>query len=209
MIKIEKMSKRFKEKVIFNHFDLEINDGDLVAIVGKSGCGKTTLLNILGLIDFDYDGCVLYDGVNTKQLKKSKRQLFIRNRINYLFQNYALVDDMSVEENMNLALYYEKLSKKEKEDIIKNALASVGLSGYEKKIIYTLSGGEQQRVSLARTMIKRGNIILADEPTGNLDDENREIVLKNLIALNKLGKTVIIVTHDEYIAQKCTRIIEL
>lgn len=209
MIKIEKLTKKFKEKIIFDNFNLEIKDGELIAIVGKSGCGKTTLLNILGLIDTIYDGNVSYNKIDLKQLNKSKRQTFIRKHINYLFQNYALIDDATVEKNLQLALYYTKLSKKEKVDIIKNTLTSVGLNGYEKKMVYTLSGGEQQRISLARAMIKQGNIILADEPTGNLDAENRDIVLENLINLNKLGKTVIIVTHDEYVAKKCDRIIEL
>lgn len=209
MIKIEKLTKKFKEKIIFDNFNLEIKDGELIAIVGKSGCGKTTLLNILGLIDTIYDGNVSYNKIDLKQLNKSKRQTFIRKHINYLFQNYALIDDATVEKNLQLALYYTKLSKKEKADIIKNTLTSVGLNGYEKKMVYTLSGGEQQRISLARAMIKQGNIILADEPTGNLDAENRDIVLENLINLNKLGKTVIIVTHDEYVAKKCDRIIEL
>lgn len=209
MIIVKNLRKKFDDKIIFDNFNLKINDGELIAITGKSGCGKTTLLNILGLIDSHYDGDVIYDGIKVRELKKTKKQIFVRNHINYLFQNYALIDDESVKKNIELALYYDKLSKIEKEKIIKDVLYDVGLNNYENKMVYTLSGGEQQRISLARAIVKKGNIILADEPTGNLDAENRDIVIENLIKLNEMGKTVIIVTHDMYVAQRCHRIIEL
>lgn len=209
MIQIKNLTKRFGDNVVLDSLNLDIHDGDLLAITGTSGCGKTTLLNILGLIDSNYEGDILYNGESLKNLKKSKRQLFIRNNISYLFQNYALIDDEDVKSNLALALYYEKMTKIEKERTIKNVLEKLGLTGYEKKKIFTLSGGEQQRVSIARTMIKKGNIILADEPTGNLDDENRDIVIRSLIELNQMGKTIVVVTHDDYVAKKCRRMIQL
>lgn len=209
MIKITNITKKFGENVIFENLNLEIESGQLVAITGKSGCGKTTLLNLIGMIDTKYEGKIEYDNVMLHSMKNSQKQKFISDNINYLFQNYALIDDKTVLENLELALFYEKLNKQEKKDIILKSLEAVGLPMYEEKKVYTLSGGEQQRVSLARVIIKKGNIILADEPTGNLDEENRNIVLNNLIELNKQGKTVIIVTHDPYVAEKCNKIISL
>lgn len=209
MIKIIDLKKSFKDKVIFENFNYTIKDGTMIAIVGKSGSGKTTLLNILGLLDFDFDGKILYDDQEISKLNEKHITKYIRNNINYLFQNYALIDNETVEKNLLLSLEYEKISKQDKILKINNVLENVGLSNYNKKRIYTLSGGEQQRIALARTMLKRGNIILADEPTGNLDDENSKIVIKLLKNLQKLGKTIIIVTHNQEIADKCDEIIRL
>ncbi|MEG0823006.1 MAG: ABC transporter ATP-binding protein [Erysipelotrichaceae bacterium] len=209
MIEVKNITKLFKDKAVFEKFNLNIGNGELVAITGKSGCGKTTLLNMIGLIDTVYNGEIEYNGTTLHSLSSRQKQIFIRNNINYLFQNYALVDDSTVYDNLKLAMYYDKIPLKEKNEIIKKSLKEVNLAGYEDKKVYTLSGGEQQRVALARAMIKKGNIILADEPTGNLDEENRNIVLSSLIDQNKLGKTVIIVTHDPYVASKCNRIINL
>lgn len=207
MIKIENLNKSFGEKEVIKNFNYEIPDGTMVAITGKSGCGKSTLLNILGLLDVDYDGKVLYDGIQMSKEKEKKRNEYIRNNINYLFQNYALIDTDTVYENLLLALEYEKISKTEKKNMIDNALSLVNLNDYNNKKIFTLSGGEQQRVALARIILKRGNIILADEPTGNLDKENSEKVIKILKKLKKEGRTIIIVTHDESIANQCDDVI--
>ena len=133
----------------------------------------------------------------------------IREKICYLFQNFALVDDESVDYNLNLALEYRKGSKKEKLELKENALKMVGLNGYLNKKIYTLSGGEQQRISIARAILKPNKIILADEPTGNLDTENASAVFNILKNVAKLGITVIVVTHDADIAGMCDRILEL
>jgi putative ABC transport system ATP-binding protein len=207
MIKIEKLNKSFGEKEVIKNFSYEIPDGIMLAITGKSGCGKSTLLNILGLLDIDYDGEILYDGVKISKEKEKKRNEYIRNNINYLFQNYALIDTDTVYENLLLALEYEKKSKEEKKNMINEVLALVNLENYNNKKIFTLSGGEQQRVALARIILKRGNIILADEPTGNLDKENSEKVIKILKRLKKEGRTIIIVTHDESIANQCDDVI--
>lgn len=209
MIKIENLSKSFGEKKVIENFNFEINDGEMIAITGKSGCGKSTLLNILGLLDNEYDGNVFYDEKLLKNEKESRRNKFIRNNINYLFQNYALVDTDTVYENLLLALEYEKISHKEKAKRIDSTLTIVGLKGFENKKIYTLSGGEQQRVALARVILKKGTIILADEPTGNLDKENSDKIIEILKKLQENGKTIIIVTHDEEIAKKCDNIVKL
>lgn len=209
MIEIKNITKKFDEKTLFENLNISIENGDLVAIIGKSGCGKTTLLNLIGLIDTVYEGEIECNGTLLDSLSSQQKQRFIRNNINYLFQNYALIDDSNVYENLKLAMYYDKISEEEKKEKIKQSLKMVDLEGYENKRVYTLSGGEQQRIALARAMIKKGNIILADEPTGNLDGENRDIVLNNLITQNKQGKTVIIVTHDDFVANQCNKIIRL
>ncbi len=209
MIEIKNLNKSFKENQVFTNFNCHIKDGFMTAIIGKSGSGKSTLLNMIGLLDLDYQGDILYDNINIKNLKENKQTEFIRKNINYLFQNYALIDNETVEQNLLLALAYEKISKKEKLDKINQVLAKVGLDNFNDKKIYTLSGGEQQRIALARTIIKTGNIILADEPTGNLDEENKNQVLKILKELKDLGKTIIIVTHDLSIAHECDEIIKL
>ena len=149
----------------------------------------------------------LYDGIMVSAEKEKKRNEYIRNNINYLFQNYALIDTDTVYENLILALEYEKITKKEKLKRINETLELVGLKDFNNKKIFTLSGGEQQRVALARIMLKRGDIILADEPTGNLDKENSNKVMEILTRLKKDGKTIIIVTHDESIANQCDDVI--
>lgn len=209
MIEIKELCKSFEEKKIFDSFSYTINDGTMLAIVGKSGCGKSTLLNIIGLLDCDYKGQVLYDGIEVSKSKDSKKIEYIRNNINYLFQNYALIDSETVQDNLLLALQYEKMSKDDKIVMINKALKEVDMEYYNAKKIYTLSGGEQQRVALARIMLKKGNIILADEPTGNLDEVNSKKVMNLLKKLQKQGKTIIIVTHNEYIAKECDEILNL
>ncbi len=209
MIELKKVSKSFGEKIIFTDLSYKINNGEFVAIVGKSGCGKSTLLNIIGLLDFDYTGEVLFNGKDVAMLKEKQVNEYIRNNINYLFQNYALIDDESVEYNLLLALEYEKIPLKEKKEKVSEALDKVGLASYNNKKVYTLSGGEQQRVALARIMLKKGDIILADEPTGNLDNSNARKVMSILKQLNKQGKTIIMVTHNEQLAQECDAILHL
>ena len=209
MVEIKKISKKFGDKVVFTDLSYTINDGKMIAIVGPSGCGKSTLLNIIGLLDTDYSGEVLYDGKLISKASEKKRDEYIRNNINYLFQNYALIETDTVEENLMLALEYEKLTKNEKIQKINKSLELVGLKDFNKKSVFTLSGGEQQRVALARIILKRGNIVLADEPTGNLDRNNSNKVMEILKALQKQGRTIIIVTHDESLAAQCDDIIRL
>lgn len=209
MIEIKKLNKSFGEKMILKNFNETIEDGIMLAVVGKSGSGKSTLLNMIGLLDLEYDGEILYDSHCMKQEKESKRIAYIRNHINYLFQNYALVENETVEYNLLLALEYEKISKKEKLVRIQKVLEEVDMAGSILKKVYTLSGGEQQRIALARIMLKKGNLVLADEPTGNLDEENSKKVMEILKKLQKSGKTIIIVTHDETLARGCDRIIRL
>ena len=209
MIEINNLNKSFGEHHVIKDFSYKIDDGKMIAIKGKSGSGKSTLLNILGLLDVDYSGEVLYDKVQVSKLSEKKRNEYIRNNINYLFQNYALIDSETVENNLLLALEYEKISKKEKKEKINQALEAVDLSGFNDKKVFTLSGGEQQRIALARIILKKGNIILADEPTGNLDKDKSDKVMKILKQLQKQGKTIIIVTHNDSFANECDEVINL
>lgn len=209
MIELKNLHKSFGEKVIFKSLNYKIDTGTMVAIIGKSGCGKSTLLNMIGLLDSDYTGTILIDKNDIAKMNEKKKSVYIRNNINYLFQNYALIDNETVEENLLLALTYHKIKKTEKIDKINNALKSVGLESYNNKKVYTLSGGEQQRIALARVILKKGNIILADEPTGNLDDNNSKIVMDILKQLQKEGKTIVIVTHNQKIADQCDEVLSL
>lgn len=209
MIELKNLHKSFGEKVIFKSLNYKIDTGSMVAIIGKSGCGKSTLLNMIGLLDSDYTGTILIDKNDIAKMNEKKKSEYIRNNINYLFQNYALIDNETVEENLLLALTYNKIKKAEKIDKINNALKSVGLENYNNKKVYTLSGGEQQRIALARVILKKGNIILADEPTGNLDDNNSKIVMDILKQLQKEGKTIVIVTHNQQIAVQCDKVLSL
>lgn len=209
IVKLERVSKSYGRNKVLENISLDIKKGEMVAIVGNSGKGKSTLLNIIGLIeDFD-SGLLTIDSEVSIRINSLKATKLLREKISYLFQNFALIDNETVEDNLILALKYVKLSKGDKKDKIKEALKNVDLSGYEKRKIYELSGGEQQRVAIARIMLKPCEIILADEPTGSLDEENRNIIFKLLKKINDSGKTLIIVTHDKYIAKECDRIINL
>lgn len=209
VIKIKKFSKKFGQKVIFDNFNLEVLEGDMVAITGPSGSGKTTLLNTIGLIEAVEDGeYFIFDQpapkINSKQSNK-----IIREKISYLFQNFALVDHFTVKENLMMALKYIKKTKTEKEALINDALIQVGLKNYQGLKIFEISGGEQQRVAIARSILKPSKLILADEPTGALDSKNQDEILEILHQLNKNGKTIIIVTHDSKVTESCQRIVEL
>ena len=209
MIQLENITKTIGKKVILENLSLKINQGDLVAIVGKSGSGKSTLLNLLGLIDGDYSGHYEIFSQQNVPVNSVKSQAIIREHISYLFQNFALIDNETVEYNLMLALKYVKLSKKDKVKKIEEILERVGLSSTLHQKVSELSGGEQQRIAVARAILKPSQLLLADEPTGSLDPENRDLVLNFLLDMNKEGKTVIIVTHDAYVAQQCHRVIEL
>ena len=205
MITLNNISKKYNEKNIVRNFNLKINKGEFISIVGESGSGKTTLLNIIGLLEKQTSGDIVVMGIKnptSKELTKLQREFY-----GYVFKNYALIEEDSVQTNLKLALKYNKVIDKQAE--INRALKLVGLEGYNKKKVFELSGGEQQRLALARIMLKKCEIILADEPTGNLDNKNRDIVFNILKDLNKQGKTIVIVTHDNYIANKCDKIIKL
>ncbi|MDE3316094.1 ABC transporter ATP-binding protein [Lacticaseibacillus zeae] len=209
MIDLTNVTKTFASKTIFDNLNLHIDTGEMVAIMGPSGSGKSTLLNIIGLIDDFSSGTYEFDGV--KNIKPNSRQAnrTIREKISYIFQNFALIDDETVGQNLAIAQKYLKLNKAQRQKQIDDALQTVGLNGYADRKTFELSGGEQQRVAVARCLIKPSKLILADEPTGSLDGDNRSLILNELKNINRLGKTVIIVTHDPLVAKECSRMIAI
>ena len=194
MIIIRGLNKAFGEKIIFSNFNLEIPDGSFVVISGDSGSGKSTLLNMIGGIEKPDSGSIIIEGLNITRLKN--KNSFFADTVGFLFQNFALLENKTVKENLSLI----KKSSRTKVSL-KEALNRVGLSKEVNKKVYQLSGGEQQRVALARLMMKKCSVVLADEPTGSLDKKNRDIVMRLLHELNEEGKTVIIVTHDQGIIE--------
>ncbi|MBT2685971.1 ATP-binding cassette domain-containing protein [Bacillus sp. ISL-37] len=202
MIQIMNLRKTFQNKVVFDDFNLTLQDGEFVVFSGESGCGKTTLLNMIGAIETFDSGEILVDGID---ISKKKNQIsYFQKKIGFLFQNFALVDQKTVRQNL-------KLIKKESRSLIsmEEALAEVGLTGKLNQKVYSLSGGEQQRVALARLMMKRCDIVLADEPTGSLDRKNALHVIEILKKMNAAGKTIVLVTHDEELKRFGNRVVKL
>ncbi|OIK57777.1 bacteriocin ABC transporter ATP-binding protein [Oenococcus oeni] len=208
-LELNHITKSFSGKKILRNFNLTIQSGEFVGIVGKSGSGKSTILNLLGLFDDYEQGQYLIDGKKVPRINTKAATKVIREKINYLFQNFVLVNDLTVGKNLELALKYTETSKKEAADKIALVLKQVGLANREKDIVATFSGGEQQRVAIARTMLKPGDLILADEPTTALDKENRDLVFALLMELNKKHKTIVLVTHDLELASKIPRTIQI
>lgn len=202
MIEIKGLTKKFEDKLLFSNFNLTINDRAFVIFSGPSGCGKTTLLNMIGAIEKIDEGEIKVDGIDIKNKKNHLN--YFRSKVGFLFQNFALVDNKTVKENLNL------IRKDCKTNLsMVEALKIVGLEDKLNKKVYTLSGGEQQRVALARLMLKKCDVILADEPTGSLDTTNAATVMNILKNLNEQGKTIILVTHDEKIKEQGSLMVNL
>lgn len=196
MIQLKNISKSFSDKKVLDNINIEIKEGEFYLIKGESGKGKTTILNIIGMLEeFDEGELIIMDTLNPKIDKSSGRTL-LKENISYLFQNYGLVDNETIKENLNMALKFKSLSKKKKEEAMKKALKRVKLDKELDTKIYTLSGGEQQRVALAKVILKDSKIILCDEPTGSLDEKNRDEILKILLELKNENKTIVMVSHD-------------
>lgn len=210
LIKLENISKKYKNGVkIFDKYNLEIEKGEFIGLIGKSGAGKTTLLNIIGLITDITGGNISIEKYNNLNPFSHSAMILRRNSIGYLFQNYGLIEDETVAWNLNLALEYKKNSRKEKRKKVSLLLEQFGLKGYEKKKIYQLSGGEQQRVAIIKLILQESRIILADEPTSGLDNENIDLVMSMLKSLNKKGITIIMVTHNLELCKYFSRTIEV
>lgn len=209
MIKINKLNKKYGNRTVFKDFDIEFEEGAFVSIYGECGSGKSTLLNIIGLLEKFDSGDVIINGRKNIGIDSKEAILMRRNEISYLFQSYALIDEMTVYDNLKLALEYRKYSKPEKDEKIREVLKYVGLSDKIKSFIYELSGGEQQRVAMARVLLHDTNIILADEPTGSLDEKNKQVILELLKKENEKGKTIIVATHDKDIKEISTKVVLL
>lgn len=207
MIIINKMSKLFEKRIVFENVDFSLKEGASYAIVGKSGVGKTTFLNILGGLENPTSGKVLIDDVevNEKNLPNLRRVKF-----GFIFQNFGLIDNETVRENLLIGLANQNLSQHEKDVAIKKVLKELDLGNLElNQKIYTLSGGEQQRVALARIILKKAKIIFADEPTGSLDSENSNLILRHLLTDFGRDATILIATHSPEVWQKCDYVIKI
>ena len=213
MIKIENLSKSFRteeiETIALNGVSMEVKKGEFVAIMGPSGCGKSTLLHILGLLDNPDGGSYLLDGEEVGRLKEKERTRFRKGRIGFVFQSFNLIDELTVEENVDLQLKYIGVPKAERKQQVPDILRKVRLSQRAKHYPQQLSGGQQQRVAIARAVIGKPKLILADEPTGNLDSKNSLDVMELLSQLNAEGTTIVMVTHSQHDATYADRIIHL
>lgn len=209
LLEIRNLNKSYKNHKLFENFNLKIAENSLTSIYGASGAGKSTLLNIIGMIE-DYDEGDYYLFGEPAPLVNSHLSLVLRrHKISYLFQNFALIEDESIEKNLKIALYYTKLNSSSKRKKMKEVLQRVHLKHSLSTKVYQLSGGEKQRVAVARALLKESELILADEPTGSLDLENRNEIISLLRQEVDLGKTVIIVTHDPYIREISDAVIEI
>lgn len=209
-IQIESLCKSFGQHGILLSLCLEIQKGDTVAITGPSGCGKTTLLNILGLLDTPDSGEIYLAGTRYPKINSTAAMLMRRNEINYLFQSFALIESRTVCDNLMLALHYTKLDTNEKLARIRETLARFSIDDKLSSTVSELSGGEKQRVAISRAMLKPGDLILADEPTGSLDARMAGIVMRSLVsATHDVGKTLVMVTHDMSMAAECDRTLHM
>ena len=213
MIQVENLVKSFStEEVVtiaLNGVSMEVKEGEFVAIMGPSGCGKSTLLNILGLLDNPNSGTYCLDGVEVARMKESERTKLRRGRIGFVFQSFNLIDELTVEENIDLQLKYLNLSKAERKARVLEILRQVNMSHRAKHYPQQLSGGQQQRVAIARAVVGKPRIILADEPTGNLDSKHGKEIMELLAQLNAEGTTIVMVTHSQRDAAYAHRIINL
>ncbi|MCI6828956.1 MAG: ABC transporter ATP-binding protein [Prevotella sp.] len=213
MIKVENLSKSFRteevETIALNGVSFEVKDGEFVAIMGPSGCGKSTLLNILGLLDNPTGGKYWLDGNPVDSLKEKDRTDVRKGQIGFVFQSFNLIDELNVEENIELPLTYLNIPAKERKQRVQEIMKRMAISHRAKHFPHQLSGGQQQRVAIARAVVFGPKIILADEPTGNLDSKNGIEVMKLLTELNREGTTIVMVTHSDRDASMAQRVIKL
>ena len=213
MIRTENLTRIFRteevETIALNGINIEVEDGEFIAIMGPSGCGKSTLLNILGLLDSPTEGKYWLNNEEVGHLKERERTAYRKGRIGFVFQNFNLIDELTVEENVDLQLKYLGVGKAERKERVLEILRKVKLSHRAKHYPHQLSGGQQQRVAIARAVVGKPSIILADEPTGNLDSKNGMEVMQLLSELNEEGTTIVMVTHSKHDATYASRIINL
>ena len=213
MLKTNQLIKIFKtdeiETTALNKVDLEVQKGEFVAIMGPSGCGKSTLLNIVGLLDNPTSGELYFDDTEVSKFREKQRTELRKSNIGFVFQSFNLIDELTVFENVELPLLYLKVSASERKNKVEAVLDRMKIAHRRKHFPQQLSGGQQQRVAIARAVVANPNLILADEPTGNLDSANGEEVMKLLSELNKEGTTIVMVTHSPSDAEYAHRILQL
>jgi putative ABC transport system ATP-binding protein len=213
MIKTNELTKIFRteevETTALSKVNLDIKEGEYVAVMGPSGCGKSTLLNILGLLDNPTSGSYIFNGTEVAGLKERERTIFRKGNIGFVFQSFNLIDELTVHENVELPLIYLKLTSTQRKKMVESVLERMKIAHRAKHFPQQLSGGQQQRVAIARAVVANPKLILADEPTGNLDSKNGLEVINLLSDLNKEGTTIIMVTHSERDAGYAHRVINL
>jgi putative ABC transport system ATP-binding protein len=213
MIKTEKLTKVFRtedvETIALNGVDIEIEDGEFVAVMGPSGCGKSTLLNILGLLDNLTKGVYMLNGIDVSSFSEAERTRLRKGTIGFVFQSFNLIDELNVSENIELPLLYMGVSASERRRRVEAAMDRMGITHRRKHFPQQLSGGQQQRVAIARAVVANPKLILADEPTGNLDSKNGLEVMNLLTELNDEGSTIVMVTHSQRDAGFAKRVINL
>ncbi|ETK03197.1 phosphonate ABC transporter ATP-binding protein [Tannerella sp. oral taxon BU063 isolate Cell 5] len=213
MIKVENLTKYFEteeiQTIALNKVSLEVADGEFVAIMGPSGCGKSTLLNILGLLDNPTDGNYYLDGREVGHLREKERTEVRKGQIGFVFQSFNLIDELNVFENVELPLTYLGIKASERKERVQNILKRMSISHRGRHFPQQLSGGQQQRVAIARAVVANPKLILADEPTGNLDSKNGLEVIRLLNDLHDEGTTIVMVTHSQHDAGFANRIINL
>ena len=213
MIKTNDLTKIFRteevETTALNKVTLNVNEGEYVAVMGPSGCGKSTLLNILGLLDNPTSGSYIFSGTEVANLKERDRTIFRKGNIGFVFQSFNLIDELNIYENVELPLIYLKMKAGERKERVEKVLERMKIGHRAKHFPQQLSGGQQQRVAIARAVVANPKLILADEPTGNLDSKNGIEVINLLSELNKEGTTIIMVTHSDRDAGYAHRIVNL
>lgn len=214
MISLQSVNKVYRTKTIettaLNNINLNIKEGEFVSIMGPSGCGKSTLLNVIGLLDEPTNGTVIVDGQTINNYSSKHLAKFRNEKLGFIFQSFHLIPDLSVIDNVELPLLYRKVSAKERRELSAAALESVGLKNRMDHFPNQLSGGQKQRVAIARAIVGKPAILLADEPTGNLDSQMGNEVMDILTKLNEeFNTTIIMVTHDENMAKKTHRLLRL
>lgn len=213
MLQLKNLSKRYLTEEIettsLSQINLDVEKGEFISIMGPSGCGKSTLLNILGLLDNPSEGSYIFNGENVTGYSEKQRTRLRRGNIGFVFQSFNLIDELTVQKNIELPLYYMKMSVKERNHHSSEIMELLDIQHRKNHFPRQLSGGQQQRVAIARAVVANPSLILADEPTGNLDSANGEEVMKYLHRMNDNGSTIIMVTHSEEQANQAKRIVQL
>ncbi len=213
MIKIENLQKFYRteevETIALNNLSIEVKKGEFVAVMGPSGCGKSTLLNIVGLLDDLDGGSYLFNDIEVVDFNERKRSDLRKHNIGFVFQSFNLIDELTVFENVELPLIYTKVPAAERKKRVEEVLEKVQIMHRRNHFPQQLSGGQQQRVAVARAVVNNPKLILADEPTGNLDSNNGNEVMQLLTELNEQGTTIVMVTHSEHDARFSDRVIRM
>lgn len=213
MINIENLQKVYKteeiETTALNGINLQVSAGEFVSIMGPSGCGKSTLLNVMGLLDQPESGSYQFVGTELLQLNERERSNFRKKHMGFVFQNFNLIDELTVFENIELPLIYNKVSASERKILVNDIIQRMNIGNRSGHFPQQLSGGQQQRVAVARALVTKPNLVLADEPTGNLDSSHGNEVMELLCELNEQGTTIVMVTHSAHDAGFSNRIINL